>query len=176
MLAFYMSLVDDENEKSIIEELYKTNKRKMYSIAYSCLRNHQDAEDAVHEAFLIVIRKNKKIFSLPSNKRAPYLNVITRNLCYSILRRRKPEELIDEEDVSGEETLPEEEAISNIESGRLIELINSLPEGQRDAMYLKCRFEFSDEEIATALSISNSSVRNRLFHARKTIKKKLEEN
>ena len=81
MLAFYMSLVDDENEKSIIEELYKTNKRKMYSIAYSCLRNHQDAEDAVHEAFLIVIRKNKKIFSLPSNKRAPYLNVITRNLC-----------------------------------------------------------------------------------------------
>ena len=62
VLAFYMSLVDDENEKSIIEELYKTNKRKMYSIAYSCLRNHQDAEDAVHEAFLIVIRKNKKYF------------------------------------------------------------------------------------------------------------------
>ncbi len=176
MLAFYMSLVDDENEKSIIEELYKTNRRIMYSIAYSCLHNPQDAEDVVHEAFLVAIKNNKKFFSIPSNKRAPYLDVIVRNLCYSILRNGKPEELTGEEDISEDEANPEEEAISNIEGERLMELISGLPEGQRDAMYLKCRFGFSDEEIATSLSISNSSVRNRLFHARKAMKKKLDEN
>lgn len=54
MLAFYMSLVDDENEKKIIEELYNSNKQTMYSIALSCLHNPQDAEDVVcnGQAFL----------------------------------------------------------------------------------------------------------------------------
>ena len=59
VLAFYQSLVDDEEEKNIIAELYRSNKRKMYSIAISCLHSPQDAEDAVHEAFLIAIEKNK---------------------------------------------------------------------------------------------------------------------
>ncbi len=173
VLAFYMSLVDDENEKSIIEELYKSNKKKMYSIAFSCLRNSQDAEDVVHEAFLVAIEKNKKIFSIPSNKRAPYLDVIVRNMCYSILRENNPVELSGEEDVPKEEVFPEEEAISNMECERLIELINSLPEGQRDAMYLRCRFGFSEAEIATSLSISENAVRNRIYNARKAMKEKL---
>lgn len=173
MLAFYMSLVDDENEKSIIEELYKSNKKKMYSIAFSCLRNSQDAEDVVHEAFLVAIEKNKKIFSIPSNKRAPYLDVIVRNMCYSILREDNPVELSGEEDLPMEEVFPEEEAISNMECERLIELINSLPEGQRDTMYLRCRFGFTDAEIATSLSISENAVRNRIYNARKAMKEKL---
>lgn len=173
VLAFYMSLVDDENEKSIIEELYKSNKKKMYSIAFSCLRNSQDAEDVVHEAFLVAIEKNKKIFSIPSNKRAPYLDVIVRNMCYSILREDNPVELSGEEDVPMEEVFPEEEAISNMECERLIELINSLPEGQRDAMYLRCRFGFTEAEIATSLSISENAVRNRIYNARKAMKEKL---
>ena len=174
VLAFYMSLVDDENEKSIIEELYKSNKKKMYSIAFSCLRNSQDAEDVVHEAFLVAIEKNKKIFSIPSNKRAPYLNVIVRNVCYSIMRKKKPLELSDEADVTAEKYFPEEEAISDIECERLIGLISSLPEGQRDAMYLKCRFGFTDAEIAVSLSISENSVRNRIYNARKAMKAKLD--
>ena len=173
VLAFYMSLVDDENEKSIIEELYKSNKKKMYSIAFSCLRNSQDAEDVVHEAFLVAIEKNKKIFSIPSNKRAPYLDVIVRNMCYSILREDNPVELSGEEDLPMEEVFPEEEAISNMECERLIELINSLPEGQRDTMYLRCRFGFTDAEIATSLSISENAVRNRIYNARKAMKEKL---
>ena len=174
MLAFYQSLVDDEKEKSIIEELYKSNKRRMYSIAFSCLHNHQDAEDAVHEAFLIAVEKSKKIFSIPSNKRAPYLNVIVRNVCYSIMRKKRPLELSDEADVTAEKYFPEEEAISDIECERLIGLISSLPEGQRDAMYLKCRFGFTDAEIAVSLSISENSVRNRIYNARKAMKAKLD--
>ena len=174
VLAFYQSLVDDEKEKSIIEEMYKSNKRRMYSIAFSCLHNHQDAEDAVHEAFLIAVEKSKKIFSIPSNKRAPYLNVIVRNVCYSIMRKKKPLGLSDEADVTAEKYFPEEEAISDIECERLIGLISSLPEGQRDAMYLKCRFGFTDAEIAVSLSISENSVRNRIYNARKAMKAKLD--
>lgn len=172
MLAFYQSLVDDENEKIIIEELYKTNARSMYRIAMSCLNNPQDAEDAVHEAFLIAIEKSKKVFSIPSDKRNPYLNVIVRNVCYSVLRQKVGVASLDEEetvvDVSDDEDI-----FSEMECGRLIELINALPEGQRDVMYLKCRFGFTTEEIAVSLSISENAVRNRIFNARKKLREKL---
>lgn len=175
MLAFYQSLVDDEEEKNIIAELYKSNKRKMYSIAISCLHSPQDAEDAVHEAFLIAIEKNKKIFSIPSNKRGPYLNVIVRNVCYSVLRRKKAVGSIDEEAMSKDKILPEDEVISAEEYEQLLRFLNDLPDGQRDAIYLRCRLGLTMEETALSLSISENAVRNRIFNARKTIRKKLED-
>ena len=173
MLAFYMSLVDDENEKKIIEELYNSNKQTMYSIALSCLHNPQDAEDVVHEAFLVAIKKSKKIFSIPFNKRIPFLDVIVRNKCYSVLRRKKLTDSENEEKMTRKEVSPEEIVISDIECKHLIQLLNDLPEGQKDVMYL-IRLGFTTEEIALSLSISENAVRNRIFHARKNIREKLD--
>jgi RNA polymerase sigma factor (sigma-70 family) len=127
----------------------------------------------VHEAFLVAIKKSKKIFSIPSNKRVPFLDVIVRNMCYSVLRRKKLTDSENEEKITRKETSPEEIAISNIERKHLIQLLNDLPEGQKDVMYL-IRLGFTVEEIALSLSISENAVRNRIFHARKAIKKKLD--
>lgn len=51
MLGLYLSLVESEEEKQLIEELYNNNKQVMYNIAFKNLHNSSDAEDAVHEAF-----------------------------------------------------------------------------------------------------------------------------
>lgn len=173
MLAFYLSLVDDEDQKSLIEQLYKTNRQTMYSIAVSRLHNSQDAEDAVHEAFIVAINNIEKIFSFPANKRASYLNVIVRNMSCTVLRRKKPTTDIEEEIITGD-TSPEDEAISCMEYERLTQLIKELPEGQRDVMYLRYYLELDIREIASSLSISETAVRNRLFKARKSLQKQLE--
>lgn len=57
MLGFYLALLDTAEEKSRFEELYLLYRQDMYKTAYSILQDSFEAEDVVHEAFLIVIKK-----------------------------------------------------------------------------------------------------------------------
>lgn len=70
MLGLYLSLVESEEEKQLIEELYNNNKQVMYNIAFKNLHNSSDAEDAVHEAFLRAIKNIEKflIFHLTNSR------------------------------------------------------------------------------------------------------------
>ena len=61
MLGFYLALLDTAEEKSRFEELYLLYRQDMYKTAYSILQDSFEAEDVVHEAFLIVIKKLDKI-------------------------------------------------------------------------------------------------------------------
>ena len=61
MLSFYVSLVETEEEKSLVEALYIKYEQDMYNVAFSILHNNYDAEDAVQEAFLRVIENLDKI-------------------------------------------------------------------------------------------------------------------
>ena len=67
MISVYLSLIETDKEKSLIEELYDKNKQTMYSIAFSNLHNRTDAEDAVHEAILrAIIRLKSSLRSRPT--------------------------------------------------------------------------------------------------------------
>ena len=66
MISVYLSLIETDKEKSLIEELYDKNKQTMYSIAFSNLHNRTDAEDAVHEAILRAIRLKSSLRSRPT--------------------------------------------------------------------------------------------------------------
>ena len=61
LLSIYLSLIDDDDDKDRFEELYKKYRIGMYKIAFSILHNNEDAEDAVHEAFLCIANKFQKI-------------------------------------------------------------------------------------------------------------------
>ncbi len=52
MLAFYMAFIDDEDDREKFEIIYNEYRKRMVSTAYSILRNHEDAEDAVHDTFI----------------------------------------------------------------------------------------------------------------------------
>ena len=52
MLLYYLSLVDTEEEKSKLENLYYEYKALMKYIAFNILGDNGLAEDAVHEAFI----------------------------------------------------------------------------------------------------------------------------
>lgn len=88
MLGLYLSLVESEEEKQLIEELYNNNKQVMYNIAFKNLHNSSDAEDAVHEAFLRAIKNIEKISHIPSNKQQAYLNVIVRNVSFDMFNKK----------------------------------------------------------------------------------------
>lgn len=51
MLAFYLSLIDDESDKQKFERIYNNYYNVLLNTAYGILKERQSAEDAVHEAF-----------------------------------------------------------------------------------------------------------------------------
>lgn len=169
-LSFCLSLIETDQEKLLIEELYNKNKQTMYNIAYSNLHNRADAEDAVHEAILRAINQIKKLSQIsPDNQRA-YLNVIVRNISFDMFNKKINNLSLDEDTEIYDETVLEDQAIGNVNYDLLVDFIRSLPQGMRDAMYLKYCLDFTNEEIEQALNISPSALRNRLFTARKRIK------
>lgn len=170
MLGLYLSLVESESEKQLIEQLYNNNKQVMYNIAFKNLHNSSDAEDAVHEAFLRAIKQIDKISRIPPNKQSAYMNVIVRNISFQMFNKRTNDLSLDEETEITDDAILEDEAIGNVDHDLLVKFIISLPQGMRDVLYLKYFLLMTNEEIEQALCISPSALRNRLFAARRKIK------
>ncbi len=170
MLSFCLSLIKTEQEKLLIEELYDKNKQTMYNIAYSNLHNRDDAEDAVQEAILRAINQIDKISWISPDKQCAYLNVIVRNISFDMFNRKVNHLSLEEDAEIYDQTVLEDQAIGNVNYDSLVEYIRSLPQGMRDALYLKYCLEFTNEEIAQSLNISPCALRNRLFVARNKIK------
>ena len=51
-MIVYLQMIESPKQKSVFEQVYIQYKSLMYSVAYSILGNSQDAEDAVHHAFV----------------------------------------------------------------------------------------------------------------------------
>lgn len=170
MLSFCLSLIKTEQEKLLIEELYNKNKQTMYNIAYSNLHNRDDAEDAVQEAILRAINQIDKISRISPDKQCTYLNVIVRNISFDMFNRKVNHLSLEEDAEIYDQTVLEDQAIGNVNYDSLVEYIRSLPQGMRDALYLKYCLEFTNEEIVQSLNISPCALRNRLFAARNKIK------
>lgn len=60
-MIIYLQTIDDSSDKVKFERLYLHYQAFMYRIAYHILKNKQDAEDAVHNAFLSIAKNIEKI-------------------------------------------------------------------------------------------------------------------
>ena len=89
MLGFYLALLDTAEDKSRFEELYLTYRQDMYKTAFAVLRSPQSAEDAVHEAFMIVIGKLNKISEINCPRTRAYLIIIVKNLALKMYNESK---------------------------------------------------------------------------------------
>ena len=60
-MLIYLQMIDTPEERSKFEQIYLEYKGLMFHVAYDILHNEQDAEDAVHQAFVKVAENIKKI-------------------------------------------------------------------------------------------------------------------
>lgn len=167
MLNFYLSLLETDEQKDIIRELYTNYEQIMYKTAFSILHNQHDSEDAVHEAFLTIIQNIDK-FSLETvPKMAPFLVIIIRNISINKLHKRSnsfPLETMDDQ--------PAEDLFERFNSERPEQILNALKQltnEQKEIIYLKFIEEIPTSAIAKLLNITESAVRKRILNARKRI-------
>ena len=131
MLVYYLQMLDTPEEKIRFEQIYLKYRGLMYHVADSILHDRQEAEDAVHNAFLRVIKKFSKFQNTPAKDLAPQIVVIARNEAISLLRKRKDTDPL--EDWGGFAETAEE--VSDYHA--LVDTFTRLPQTYRAAMEMK---------------------------------------
>lgn len=160
MLMFYLQMLDTPEEKAKFEEIYLTHRTMMFKVAMSILRDEKDAEDAVHNAFLKVIKNFSKFFSIPCENQAPSCVIIVKNEAISI--RRKKSRLVPVEDWDAfEETAGGADSYD-----ALVSIFTQLPETYRAVLEMKLVQGFADGEIADRLGLTKTAVSTRINRGR----------
>ena len=162
------------------EELYNRYYDKIYALARGTVKNDADAEDVLQTTF---IKAWQSIRSLEDPAAFnTWLQHITLNECYSLLRKSRPTLSMEEEGEDGEMLqlesdlmLPQEYAERSDLSQRLGKIVGELSDVQRQTILLYYYEEMSVDEIAQTMDCSAGTVKSRLFLARKAIKTEIEE-
>ena len=165
-----------DGEHDLFYELIRPYERRLYSAAFSILRNQADAEDVAQEA---VLKAFKHIRQFRSEARfSTWLIQITVN--EARMWRRKGhahivEPIADRQDEEGNYTprdfadwreIPSEALERNEVRQMLAEALASLGQIYREVFVLRDMQQLSIEETAKALDISTASVKTRLLRAR----------
>ena len=156
-------------EEAALAALVDEYSGTLYRVAFSVLRNPADAEDAVQEAFLRVLRHRRMLGEV----RDPRVWLI-RIVWNVVLDRKRRSKTRPETDDVAElaRVLPskglsaEEIAAAAQHHARVLACVDQLPAKEREVLMLSAFEELSSVEIASVLGITESSVRSRLFRAR----------
>ena len=168
MLAIYLSMIDNQENKSKFESVYSKYKNLMLNRAYDIIKDSDLAEDAVHNAFLSILKNLSKINDVESKETKGYILVIVENAAKKIYNQEHKiittDYKDDELNISAEESFENKNAVQTVKKQ-----IESLPEIYIGVMILKFFNGLDDKEIASALAISVSTVRKRIMRGRKLL-------
>jgi len=167
------SAVDDlariQAEEATLAALVSQYAGALYRVAYSVLRNPADAEDAVQEAFVRVLRHRDTLGEVRDQR--VWLIRIVWNIVLDRKRRAKTRPETD--DVAElARVLPcdglsaEQIAAAAQHHAHVLACVEKLPVKERQVLMLSAFEELTSVEIAEVLGITESSVRSRLFRAR----------
>lgn len=160
------------------EELILAAQNRVYYHCKKMLKHEQDALDATQE---VLIRMLTKLDSLQQPEAFwGWLSAMTANYCRNVLTRGRKEEQFPEDEEGhsladsfenlDEQTVPDK-ALDNEETRRMIvDLVDNLPDAQRQCVLMFYYEEMSVKDIAAALETSEGTIKSRLNYARKAIK------
>jgi len=146
-----------------------------HNLAKWLLRNEQDAQDVVQEAYL---RAFKSFGGFHGSNGRAWLLTIVRNTSYTLLKKNQAVDLtttFDEElHASGQESVSPETILERSEDAALIrEAMDKLPADFREILTLRHQEGLSYKEIADVAQIPPGTVMSRLARARAKLREYL---
>lgn len=176
MLGFYLSLIDEPDDKEKFAEIFRSYGNMMFSKAMSILHNAALAEEAVQESFLKIAKNISKISDPNCSKTAAFIVIIVRNTALDML---KSEHINDTE--PRDEAIPDissdtlSRIISNDGYNALLNAVNGLDSIYSDVLILKLVYGYDTASISKLMNIPVKTADSRIYRGKKLLMTKLEE-
>jgi RNA polymerase sigma-70 factor (ECF subfamily) len=155
-------------EREAFRLLVERYQREALGHALALVGHHEDARDAVQEAFLDAFRALARFD--PTRPFYPWLYVLLRNRCYKLLagRKRRQAQPLPRAPLLAR---PAPEATSEVAA--LEEALLRLSTEDRELITLKHLDGLSYEQLAERLAVLPGTVMSRLYNARQRLRKRL---
>ncbi|MCS0788879.1 RNA polymerase sigma factor [Cytobacillus pseudoceanisediminis] len=157
-----------------ITELYTCHYKRLYHICFSMTRDAYLAEDIVQETFIKAMKKAETI--IDEEKAGAWLSVIARRTALDVIRRERRKAAVPMEQdmleclgVATKQNV-EQEVESGFAAEEITGAVKKLTGSYRDILLLKIDRGLKEREIAAMLNLNPSTVKTRIFRARKQLK------
>lgn len=154
----------NKNQKAY-NELYEKYYKLVYGIAFSVLKNKEDSEDITSEVFTKIYKMDKE--KLPVSNEASWLFTVTRNECFSYLRKSRINISIDEiYDIPSDS----KEMQEIVDTEYYNKLISGLSEQEKTIVSLKIISNFTFSKISQIMNIPIGTVQWKYYKAMNSLK------
>lgn len=162
------AVVDD------VEGIVRQHARFVFGVAYSVLRNREDAEDAAQETFLRLSRQ-RNLAEIRDIRL--WLARVAWRVAVDRIRKHREQSTDDTPDMMenfADATPGAEQVVLERQRKKLLDrMIATLPRDLRDVVLLTTVQEMTSAEVAQVLGIPEGSVRQRMFRARQVLREKM---
>lgn len=174
-----------EGQEKAFETLLNRHKNKIYNYIFMKIRDEALSQDIFQETFIKVIKTLKKGAYNEEGKFLPWAMRIAHNLMIDHFRKTNKVRLISESSSRSDDynifdllelqdNNIEDEIVHNELVSQMVELIDHLPESQRDILNMRIFKEMSFKDIAQKENVSINTALGRMRYALINIRKLIE--
>ena len=168
MISAALAVLESEEQRNELSEIYENNISNFYNIAFQQLHNKHDAEDAIQDAFLAIANNTSIFFGIPNENKMPYINAVIRKHATAEREVEFNEQLI-------EDSIPlDERIVSEYSCEDIYRFIDTFPDTTKTAIYFRIHFDMKYSDIAKTLNISEDAAKKRVERAIAKIKQFME--
>lgn len=153
-----------QNNTAETEQILTENYKRYYRLAYSYMRNEDDALDVVQESAYRAIRDCRKVRN--KDYLSTWIYRIVVNTALDMLRRKKKENITEE--------LPEIPVEDQYQDLELRTVLNQLDDKSRTIILLRYFEDLKLEDIADIVGDNLNTVKARLYRSLKKLRLNLE--
>ena len=168
-----------EREDTAFETLVRRHEERAFNIAFRTLGRREDARDVVQELFIRIWEK-PSLWN-PTALFTTWLYRVVVNRSLGKLRFLKIrafvafDDLKQDEEPEAEDEPPDSGMVKSEQKVKLRKVMKQLPDRQRLALIFRYEFDFSVQQIADSMEVSQKSAESLLFRGKQALKKLMEE-
>ncbi|MEH7503579.1 RNA polymerase sigma factor [Neobacillus drentensis] len=156
--------MNKKDQEELLTEFVLENKENFYRLAYSYVKNEEDALDIIQES---IHKALKGIHTLENSQalKSWFFRIVV-NTSLDLLRKKKKEMVVDEDTI--EFYSPKRN--DTYENVDLTRLLNELPTNYRIVIILKFFEDLKIREIAEVLNEKENTIKTRLYKGLKMLR------
>lgn len=164
-------MLSQQGDQTAQAELYKLYAKAMYNICRRMLGDDEEARDILQESFIDAFQKLPSLREV--NTFSLWIKRIVTNNCINAIRKRRIMTTELKEGIDPMDDDDDDFDYTEYKAGRIMEAVDTLPDGCRTVLNLYLFEGYDHKEIAQILSITESASKAQYCKAKARIRNQL---